>query len=1036
MGEKPSQDEQSFSESEARQAFLLQLSDALRPLSDPLEIQEAAMRVLGEQLNVDRVLYGSVDNSENHVISDNYVRGDFPKLVGLFPVSSFGEVTEWLRKGETIAVEDMNTDERLSEATRAAFLEAGVSATVGVPLVKGGHWVASFGVHHGTPRRWTNEEMGLVQETAERTWAAVERAKAEEALRLSEAKYRTLFDSIDEGFVVAELLFDEEGKPFDLLVLETNASFERLMQTATSSVGKRAREIFPNAEASWFEAYGRVIETGESLRFENYLAELDCWFDLYISRVGEAGSRRFAIVFRDITERKRQEANLAFLNKVSGDLERLTKVDEIMSSLGTRIGEHFRVQRCSFAEINEAAGEITVRHAWYREGYVDSVGFRTVRLHDFISEELSQAARAGEMMIVRDTRTDPRTNDAAYAPRNTRAFLMMPFLRDGAWRATLSIIDSEPRDWRDDEIELTRELTMRIWTRLERARAEEALRESQEQLAAEVQTMRDLYDSSTRLLGMSDLNIALEEILDSSIRLLGADFGNVQLYNAKHKVLELVTARGFHPEFIETFKFVSSDDNTACGRAARSSERIIVEDVEQDALYEPYRQDAAKADYRAVQSTPLIDRQGRLLGMLSTHFRAPHRPTEDNLRLLDLYVRQTVDFIVRARAEEALRRSEERLRLILESAHGFAIFTTDADGVINSWYASAAQVFGWNEAEILGQKCNVTFTPEDRAAGAPEQERETARKEGTSPDIRWHQRKDGSRVFINGVMHSLRDGQLNGFFKIGRDETAQRQAEEALREHQRQLQLLNETLEQKVQDKTAEVRQLASEHVKVTQRERQRISQILHDDLQQRLYAIQVQLSFLRDGLPTESETAQRETSDIEKELAEIVKIMRNLSIDLSPPILPGEGLSHAIEWLASRMREQYGLPIELQANGPFVVSNEELHVLLFNCVRELLFNVVKHAGASRAVVKLQWIDSELRIEVRDNGKGFQLSARAEPASGGEGLPQSLGLPTIRHQLNLFGGVMEIHSKPGDGAQVILIVPVASQGVLSSEDML
>src|SRR5688572_12870194 len=147
----------------------------------------------------------------------------------------------------------------------------------------------------------------------------------------------------------------------------------------------------------------------------------------------------------------------------------------------------------------------------------------------------------------------------------------------------------------------------------------------------------------------------------------------------------------------------------------------------------------------------------------------------------------------RSDAEKDLRRSEERLQLILESATGYAIFTTDADGIINSWNAGAAQVFGWNEAEILGQKCNVTFTPEDRAKGEPEKERETARMEGISPDIRWHQRKNGSRVFINGVMHFLRDGQRNGFVKIGRDETAQREAEEALRRSEERLRLILES---------------------------------------------------------------------------------------------------------------------------------------------------------------------------------------------------------------------------------------------------
>jgi two-component system, chemotaxis family, CheB/CheR fusion protein len=376
-------------------------------------------------------------------------------------------------------------------------------------------------------------------------------------------------------------------------------------------------------------------------------------------------------------------------------------------------------------------------------------------------------------------------------------------------------------------------------------------------------------------------------------------------------------------------------------------------------------------------------------------------------------------------AEKDLRGSGERLRLILESAKGFAIFTTDADGIINSWHGGAAEVFGWGEAEILGQLCDVIFTPEDRAAGEPEKERETARLKGIAPDIRWHLRKDGSRVFINGVMHALRDGQVNGFLKIGRDMTAQHQAEAALRENQKKLQLLNETLEQKVQEKTLEVRQLASEVIKAAQQERQRISHVLHDDLQQRIHAIRMQLSFLRDELSSENISARKEVSDIEEELADIVRITRDLSINLSPPILPGEGLSHAIEWLATRMREQYGMPIELQANGPFVISNEVIHAFLFNSIRELLFNVVKHAVASQAIVAMAWLNNGLRIEVRDDGKGFPDSMSEGEAGKQDNLPRSLGLPTIRHQLNLVGGSMEINSKPGAGTQVILIVPVA-----------
>jgi signal transduction histidine kinase len=262
------------------------------------------------------------------------------------------------------------------------------------------------------------------------------------------------------------------------------------------------------------------------------------------------------------------------------------------------------------------------------------------------------------------------------------------------------------------------------------------------------------------------------------------------------------------------------------------------------------------------------------------------------------------------------------------------------------------------------------------------------------------------------------------------DVTERKHAEAALREHQKQLQLLNENLEQKVQDKTEEVRRLASDLVQAVQHERHRISHILHDDLQQRIYAIQMQLTFLHDEFQKENETARREVSEIEKQLTEVLQVTRHLSIDLSPPILRDEGLSHAIHWLAAQMRQRYGLDIEIRANGDFTIVNEALHVLLFNCVREVLFNVVKHAQASQAVVTLQWADDRLQVEVRDNGRGFPGDMPKQQGSEEirvEALRSGFGLSTIRYQLSLFGGRLEIHSEPGAGARIRLIVPITEE---------
>ncbi|WP_449410637.1 PAS domain S-box protein [Methylobacterium komagatae] len=142
-----------------------------------------------------------------------------------------------------------------------------------------------------------------------------------------------------------------------------------------------------------------------------------------------------------------------------------------------------------------------------------------------------------------------------------------------------------------------------------------------------------------------------------------------------------------------------------------------------------------------------------------------------------------VDITERREAEERLRTSEERLRLIIESATDYAILTMDPDCRITSWSAGAEATFGYTAEEIIGQHGDVLFTPEDRAAGVPQTEAGTAMTDGVAPDVRWHLRKDGSRVFIRGAAQALRDGQAReiGLLKIGRDETERREAEERLR---------------------------------------------------------------------------------------------------------------------------------------------------------------------------------------------------------------------------------------------------------------
>jgi two-component system CheB/CheR fusion protein len=167
----------------------------------------------------------------------------------------------------------------------------------------------------------------------------------------------------------------------------------------------------------------------------------------------------------------------------------------------------------------------------------------------------------------------------------------------------------------------------------------------------------------------------------------------------------------------------------------------------------------------------------------------PYRTADDRI---DGVVITFVDITHRRDAESALRESEERHRIIVESARDYAIVTTDADSRIVTWSPGAEAVFGWTAAEIAMQPIAITFTPEDVQAGVPEQERAMAREHGSAPDVRWHLRNDGRRVFIDGTTRVLTgaDGEVRGYLKIGQDVTERRQTEEALRTSEARVQAI------------------------------------------------------------------------------------------------------------------------------------------------------------------------------------------------------------------------------------------------------
>jgi signal transduction histidine kinase len=195
----------------------------------------------------------------------------------------------------------------------------------------------------------------------------------------------------------------------------------------------------------------------------------------------------------------------------------------------------------------------------------------------------------------------------------------------------------------------------------------QALQELKDELAAELTAMTRLHEFSSTLAANTELQPLLEEVLNAAIALQNADFGNVQLYNRETKALEIVAQRGFQRDFLDHFGKVQ-EDSAGCGRAFRRGERVVIEDVLTDPGFAPHRKIAASAGFRAVQSTPLFSHSGEALGMVSTHFRRPHRPSEHDLRLTDLYVRYAAEMIDGKRAEDALTEARAGLARVTRAS--------------------------------------------------------------------------------------------------------------------------------------------------------------------------------------------------------------------------------------------------------------------------------------------------------------------------------------------------------------------------------
>jgi PAS domain S-box-containing protein len=337
----------------------------------------------------------------------------------------------------------------------------------------------------------------------------------------------------------------------------------------------------------------------------------------------------------------------------------------------------------------------------------------------------------------------------------------------------------------------------------ERRRDQASIVASEARLAEEAAALKKLYDLSSRLWETHDLNEGLEEMLRGSIQLMGADKGNVQLVDASG-VLRVVAQQGFDRPFLEFFKEVSVEHNSACASALRTGRRVIIADVETDEEFAPFRKIALAAGFRAVQATPLMARDGRPVGVLSTHFCNVLRPSEHAMRTLDLYVRLAVDFIERYRAEEALRQSEERYKRVYENA-GTGIYIADLSGRFQYCNPAYASMHGYTEEELRKLRTKDLVHPEDWPRHTPEIQLLSLGKIRSFEIMNRCISKGGDLLWVHKHVSLLRDatGCPESTIALVTDMTERKRAEDAR-------ELLNAELDHRVKNALATVSAVVS----------------------------------------------------------------------------------------------------------------------------------------------------------------------------------------------------------------------------------
>lgn len=315
--------------------------------------------------------------------------------------------------------------------------------------------------------------LNVTLETTERHQIEQQRDEAVATSRRNEAKWRRLFETLEEGFILGEVIRDETGQIVDWRYDEVNDAWYDLVGVERGcAVGRTIRELFPDVEDEWVMEFARVVDTGEAIRFTKQAGGLQRWYDGVCQ---PAGDDRFTVNFLEVTDRIRADQRREALVELGHALSDTTDTNGTVKHATAIIGKALGIGRVGYGTVGIDGETSIVPNDWTADGYPSLAG--TYRIEDYGTH--ADDLRAGRVVAVPDVRLDPRTapTSAALEKIAVRSMVNLPVVENGRMVAIFFVHYGKPNKWTSEEVAFLSDAASRLRTAIQRRKAEEELRE-------------------------------------------------------------------------------------------------------------------------------------------------------------------------------------------------------------------------------------------------------------------------------------------------------------------------------------------------------------------------------------------------------------------------------------------------------------------------------------------------------------------------------------------------------------------------------